>query len=147
MNSTDLTNSSDLAVEDDPIFQRDAIFWVTTLSLLLGCLVEIILVIFFCSDIFLTRKKSDLKSAYFFISIIGYVVDIISSGSAAINQLIDPANLTTYSIISKFTVLYSDIHLGLLSTLMGLNRCTALAFPFAHNKVRSNVIAIFIIKF
>ena len=128
-------NSTEPPLDDDPIFQRDVIFWVTTIGLLLGSLVEIMLVIFFCSDVFFTRKKNDLRSTYFFITVIGYIVDIISSGSAAINQLVDPANLTTYSTVSKFTVLYSDMHLGLLSTLMGLNRCTALAFPLVHNKV------------
>lgn len=101
-----------------------------------GCIVEILLVLFFCIDVFFKSKQTHLKSAYFLISVIGYIVDIISSGSAVLSKLIDPYYITTYSVISKLTVLYSDMHLGLLSALMGFNKCTALALPFIHNQVR-----------
>lgn len=133
-------NSTDPLDESEKTLNRDAVFWFGALSIIFGCIIELLLILFFCTSVFFTSKSNDLKSAYFFITVIGYIVDIISSGSALLTQLLDPGNVTVYSAISKFTVLYSDFHLGLLSALMGLNRCTALAFPFIHNKVSIKVL-------
>ena len=130
-------DSTIFSSDKDVVVNKSFIFYFSMSILAFGCFVEVILVIFFCKKVFLSSKNSDLKSAYFLINVIGYIVDIISSGSSTIMEIFDPDYITIYSAIAKFTVLYSDMHLGLLSALMGFNRCTALTFPFAHRKVRT----------
>ena len=128
-------NSTELTEDETATLNHDFVFWIGAAVMIIGCILEFLMVVFFFVKVFCSSKSNDLKSAYFLLSVIGYIVDIISSGSALTTQLCDPSNKTIYSVISKFTVIYSEFHLGLLSVLMGLNRCTALAFPFINKKV------------
>src|SRR5690606_6274508 len=96
-------NSTYLPAEDEAILERDVVFWFSTIIQVIGCITEFILLIFFCTKVFFTRKKNDLRSSYFLIIVIGYVIDIISSGSGVLNQFVDPAFVTSYSTFSKFT--------------------------------------------
>ena len=127
----------EVSEEENTTLNRDFVFWTGATGIIVGCILEFAIVMFFIVKVFCTTKSSDLRSAYFLICVVGYVVDIISSGSALATQLFDPSSKTVYSLISKGIVLYSDFHLGLLTVLMGLNRCTALAFPFINKKVKT----------
>ncbi|KAE9555540.1 hypothetical protein FO519_001211 [Halicephalobus sp. NKZ332] len=102
----------------------------------LGGLMELIIVIFLFYEF--SKRKSDVKSAYFFILSLGFIVNILMIATVTMGEFINWSRDYMWIIkLSTFFQWYGQLSSGPWHAVLGLNRCTALGYPILHHKLWS----------
>ena len=117
------------------VTEHDFFFWGAFSLSVVGCFMELLLLIFFCNE-FQKPSSSHLKAAYFILLNYGYLLDIIATMIWNLAEVIQPDHSGKLTVAGTIVIFYSEFQLGFWSTLLGINRYTALVYPFIHNKVR-----------
>lgn len=94
---------------------------------------QITVIVFLFAQI--RKIKSIFRSAYFIILVSMYVLDIVFSIAWIYGHLVFYSRFAPYMIAVNVVQWYAQNLLGFWEALLGLNRCTALAFPMLHNMV------------
>ena len=132
-NETLYINYTNEIIETSEDREDGFVYWLAVFLSDLGALIELIIVIFLFHEF--CRKKSSVKSAYFFIMSLGFVVDIMVCVMSTIGDIINwNLELWIMKIIS-LVLWYGQFSIGAWNAILGFNRCTALAFPVLHQKV------------
>ena len=102
---------------------------------------NILLVIFqFFVIIFLFRQllnpKSPFRSAYFAILILVYIGDFVFSFFWIYGHLVFYRNTAPLMPVVSMVEWWAQSLLGIWEFFLALNRCTAMAFPYLHKRVR-----------
>ena len=131
MSDTEPINQS----SETAIIEHDIFFWGSFSFSIIGCFMEFFLLIFFCNE-FRKPGLSYLKTAYFMLLNYGYLLDIIATMTWNLAEALQPHHQGRLTAAGTIVIFYSEFQLGLWSALLGINRYTALVYPFIHNKVR-----------
>ena len=132
--STDYTDQSNTASEEYEAKSHNFFYWFSIVLTDIGAFIEVIIVFFlFCE---FKKRSSNVKSAYFFILSLGFIVDILMAIVSTIGDLID-WNIE-YWIMNIILLVqwYAQFFVGFWNAILAFNRCTALAFPISHQRVR-----------
>lgn len=114
--------------------KKGILYWLPIILMDVGEVIELIIVIFLFSEY--RKKKSDVKSAYFFIMSLGFIVNMCYAIFTTAGELINwSRNYILMINIITFVQWYAQFSIGPWNAALGFNRCTALAFPLLHQKV------------
>lgn len=94
---------------------------------------EFLLVVFLVTQYF--KPNSKFKSAYFLILLIGYFTDLLMFVHW-IWSVIFPIEQQFYLYTIVFHEWHNTYFLSIWNAVLCCNRCTALAFPIKHEKVK-----------
>lgn len=110
----------------------DPFTWTIEILYYLCSILEVSVITFFILEYF--KHKSDFKTSFYLILNIDYSVSFII---CLFWFLYDFFGYTseTFGYITAFQEWYGLFFYGFCNFLLGLNRCSALAFPFNHKRV------------
>lgn len=111
----------------------DPITWCIEILYYFCSIFEVLVIIFLFAQVF--KKKSDFKSSFYLILNVDYCISFIICLFWFIHDM-GGHSCTIIVYITALQEWYGLFLYGFCNFLLGLNRCTALAFPLHHKKVR-----------